>query len=225
MNITNWGDFPGQPVSILGYSGSILAIYFDMLLAHGFRGRVSIVKNDDRTDQESFDCGVDYQIYQIEQFIPGEEDRYLICSNKAATRIFLYNLFREKFPQVEENLMTLQHSFSYFAAGAVAAPGVVMEASTCVAPFAELGKGVFISRSSSIGHHTIIGDWTAVNPGVTIAGRCHIGEQVTIGPGTTVFSNSVIGDHTVIGGGSVVKGEIPPGVMAWGNPCKVIREQ
>jgi len=217
------GEIPGHPITILGYSGSILAIYFDILLASGFRKRVSIVKNDERSDQESFDCGVEYQIHQMEQFIPGEEDGYLLCSNKAATRIFLYNLFREKFPMVETNLMTLQHPFSYFAAGAYASPGVVMEASTCVAPFARLGRGVFISRSSSVGHHTVIGDWSAVNPGVTIAGRCRIGEQVTIGPGTTVFSNSIIGSHSVIGGGSVVKGEIPPGVMAWGNPCKVIR--
>ena len=33
-----------------------------------------------------------------------------------------------------------------------------------------------------------------------------------------------IGDNTVIGGGSVVTKDIPAGVVAAGNPCKVIRK-
>lgn len=35
---------------------------------------------------------------------------------------------------------------------------------------------------------------------------------------------AVIGDDTVIGAGSVVKGEIPAGVLAVGVPCKVKRK-
>ena len=33
-----------------------------------------------------------------------------------------------------------------------------------------------------------------------------------------------IGDHTVIGAGSVVTKDIPSGVVAVGNPCRVLRE-
>jgi galactoside O-acetyltransferase len=33
-----------------------------------------------------------------------------------------------------------------------------------------------------------------------------------------------IGDNTVIGAGSVVTKDIPSGVVAVGNPCKVMRE-
>ena len=33
-----------------------------------------------------------------------------------------------------------------------------------------------------------------------------------------------IGDNTVIGAGSVVTKDIPSGVVAAGNPCRVIRE-
>ena len=33
-----------------------------------------------------------------------------------------------------------------------------------------------------------------------------------------------IGDNTVIGAGSVVTKDIPSGVVAVGNPCKVLRE-
>ncbi|MBP3677505.1 MAG: sugar O-acetyltransferase, partial [Agathobacter sp.] len=33
-----------------------------------------------------------------------------------------------------------------------------------------------------------------------------------------------IGDNTVIGAGSIVTKDIPSGVVAVGNPCKVLRE-
>ena len=45
-----------------------------------------------------------------------------------------------------------------------------------------------------------------------------ITSNVTILPGVT------IGDNTVIGAGSVVTKNIPSGVFAAGNPCKVIRK-
>lgn len=51
-----------------------------------------------------------------------------------------------------------------------------------------------------------------------------IGNRVWIGGGTTVLSGVTIGDDSVIGAGSVVTRDIPAGVVAAGNPCKVIRK-
>ena len=51
-----------------------------------------------------------------------------------------------------------------------------------------------------------------------------IGDRVWIGGGTTILSGVTIGDDTVIGSGSVVTKDIPEGVVAAGNPCKVIRK-
>lgn len=51
-----------------------------------------------------------------------------------------------------------------------------------------------------------------------------IGNRVWIGGGTTILSGVTIGDDTVIGAGSVVTHDIPAGVVAAGNPCKVIRK-
>ena len=47
---------------------------------------------------------------------------------------------------------------------------------------------------------------------------------MTIGMGATVFDHISIGDGSVVGGGSVVTKDIPPGVLAFGNPCKVVKE-
>lgn len=50
-----------------------------------------------------------------------------------------------------------------------------------------------------------------------------VGNNVWFGAGVTVLPGVTIGDDVVIGAGSVVSRDIPAGVLAAGNPCKVIR--
>jgi galactoside O-acetyltransferase len=50
-----------------------------------------------------------------------------------------------------------------------------------------------------------------------------IGRNVWIGMNSTVMPGVSIGDNSVIGAGSVVTRPIPSGVIAYGNPCRVIR--
>ena len=50
-----------------------------------------------------------------------------------------------------------------------------------------------------------------------------IGNDVWIGGHTVVTQGVAIGDGTVIGAGSVVTRDIPAGVVAVGNPCRVVR--
>ena len=52
----------------------------------------------------------------------------------------------------------------------------------------------------------------------------HIGNDVWIGADVTINPGVSIGDNVVIGSGSVVVKDIPSGVVAAGNPCRVIRE-
>lgn len=51
-----------------------------------------------------------------------------------------------------------------------------------------------------------------------------IGNDVWLGGGAILCPGVTIGERTVIGGGSVVVRDIPVGVFAAGNPCRVIRE-
>ncbi len=51
-----------------------------------------------------------------------------------------------------------------------------------------------------------------------------IGNNVWIGAGALVMPGITIGDNSIIGAGSVVTKDIPPNVVAVGNPCKVLRE-
>ena len=50
-----------------------------------------------------------------------------------------------------------------------------------------------------------------------------IGNNVWIGGGVIILPGVTIGDNVVIGAGSVVTKDIPDNVVAYGNPCKVMR--
>ncbi len=52
----------------------------------------------------------------------------------------------------------------------------------------------------------------------------HIGDDVFIGARAIILKGVTIGDGSVIAAGSVVVGRIPGGVIAGGNPARVIRE-
>ena len=51
-----------------------------------------------------------------------------------------------------------------------------------------------------------------------------IGDNVWLGGNTTICPGVHIGEDSVIGAGSVVTKDIPSGVVAAGNPCRVIRK-
>jgi maltose O-acetyltransferase len=51
-----------------------------------------------------------------------------------------------------------------------------------------------------------------------------IGDNVWIGGNVLVCPGVTIGSNVVIGGGSVVTKDIPDNMLAYGNPCRIIRE-
>ena len=86
-----------------------------------------------------------------------------------------------------------------------------------------------------------IGDRTLFGPGVQILTPVHpmnaeqrrreeygkpidIGADVWVGGGALILPGVRIGARTVIGAGSVVTRDVPAGVFAAGNPCRVMRD-
>jgi maltose O-acetyltransferase len=60
--------------------------------------------------------------------------------------------------------------------------------------------------------------------GYTEVASVVIGERCYIGAGAIVLPGASIGDGAVIGAGSIVRGAIPAGTVAVGNPAKVIAD-
>lgn len=88
----------------------------------------------------------------------------------------------------------------------------------------------------------VVGDHVMFGPGVTLATAIHpispnlrkyelqynlpitIGSGVWIGAGVIIQGGVTIGENSVIGAGSVVTRDIPANVVAFGSPCRVVRE-
>ncbi len=62
------------------------------------------------------------------------------------------------------------------------------------------------------------------NRGLEYAHPIAIGNNVWIGARVCVLPDVTVGDNSVIGAGSVVTKDIPSGVLAVGNPCRVVRK-
>jgi maltose O-acetyltransferase len=58
----------------------------------------------------------------------------------------------------------------------------------------------------------------------TFSKPIHIGDNVWIGGNTVVLPGITIGNNVTIGAGSVVTKNIPDNMLAFGNPCKIIRQ-
>lgn len=85
------------------------------------------------------------------------------------------------------------------------------------------GDNVFIAPNCAFytaGHPL---DVAQRNAGLEYSLPIRVGNNVWIGGNVCVMPGVTIGDNTVIGGGSVVVHDIPAGVLAAGNPCRVIR--
>ena len=107
-----------------------------------------------------------------------------------------------------------------------------------------LGSNVYANAGLKLvdDTHIYIGDCTMLGPNVVLAAAGHpidpelraqayqynlpvrIGRNCWLGAGVIVMPGVTIGDNTVIGAGSVVTKDIPSGVVAVGNPCRVLRE-
>jgi maltose O-acetyltransferase len=107
----------------------------------------------------------------------------------------------------------------------------------------ELGERVFFNFNCVVLDvcRVRIGDYTLFGPAVQIVTPMHpldaalrrkqeygkpveIGSDVWVGAGAFILPGVSIGSGTVIGAGSVVTCDVPAGVFAAGNPCRVIRE-
>lgn len=87
-----------------------------------------------------------------------------------------------------------------------------------------IGANVFIGPNSTICTVTHALLPYQRNAGVMKALPINIGSNVWFGAGVTVMPGVTIGDGAVIGAGSLVTRDIPGGVLAYGSPCRVIRE-
>lgn len=106
------------------------------------------------------------------------------------------------------------------------------------------GSGIYANSNLTLvdDGHIYVGDKVMFGPNVVITTANHpidgelrakglqynkdvyIGENAWIAANVVILPGVHVGKNTVIGAGSVVTKDIPDGVVAVGNPCRVLRE-
>lgn len=111
-----------------------------------------------------------------------------------------FNIHFHGLAVINYNVVMLDTSPIHIGAGAFIAPGVCLACS---------------------GHSLVAEERVQ---GIGTSAPITLEDNVWIGANATVCGGVTIGEGSVIGAGSVVIRDIPAGVVAAGNPCKVIRK-
>ena len=143
-------------------------------------------------------------------------------------------------PEEEQRLELLRELLGSVGAGAFVQPPFGCDYGYNVS----IGDNVFVNFNAVILDcaPVRIGDGTQVGPGVQLLAADHprdprtrrdllelarpisIGSNVWLGAAAVVLPGVSVGDDSIVGAGSVVTRDIPGGVLAVGNPCRLVRE-
>ena len=204
---------------IIGKGDNIITMILDNLYSYKSTPNITIYNNLslpilNRFDHDKFNINIvedvnmsDYDVFLLGVYQPQHKIKIIQTLNPA----------KLKFTNVIHKGLDMSYTSKL-------GDGILINSKVSIAAHTTIGDFVSINRHVSIGHHTTIGDYCSINPGTNIAGNVTIGEGTTIGMGTNILHQVKIGKNTIIGAGSVVTKDIPDNVVAYGSPCKVIRD-
>ena len=178
------------------------------------------------------------KIHTGDLYLPGDPQimaEQMICLEK------LYDFNQTRPSEIKKRDRLLKDMFAEIGEGCYIEPPFH---SNWGGKHVHFGKNVYANFNLTLvdDTHIYVGDYTMFGPNVTVATAghpilpelreqayqynmpVHIGRNCWIGAGAVIVPGVTIGDHTVIGAGSVVTKDIPSGVVAVGNPCRVLRE-
>jgi sugar O-acyltransferase (sialic acid O-acetyltransferase NeuD family) len=128
----------------------------------------------------------------------------------------------EKLSNQGYQFITAVHSSAQIALGVTIAPGTVVMANAVLNTDAQIGHHAIINTGATIDHDCVIGDYAHIAPGCSLCGQVIVGSGALLGVGTKVKPAMEIGAWTTCGAGSTVVESLPPNVVAYGCPARVV---
>lgn len=83
---------------------------------------------------------------------------------------------------------------------------------------------IVINTGSTIDHDCLLESGAQVASGVTTSGCVTIRRGAFVGVGAILGPGVTVGERAIVGAGSLVLNDIPPRVLAYGTPCRVVRQ-
>ncbi len=209
----------GTDLLILGKGDNIITMISDNLYSIDYLPKITIYNNLDLPILNPFDHQ-NFNVEVLTEIDINKYDSFALGVYQPKHKIKIIETIK---PDINK-FFNIIHSGLDFSKMVKLGTGLLINSKVSIAAHTTIGDFVSINRHVSIGHHTTIGDYCSINPGTNIAGNVTIGEGTTIGMGTNIIDKIKIGKNTIIGAGSLVTKDIPDNVVAYGSPCKVIKE-
>ncbi len=177
------------------------------------------------------------KLHTGELYLPGDEE---IMKEQTACLEKLYDYNATRPSEGEKRARLLKEMFASVGEGCYIEPPLH---SNWGGKHCHFGKNVYANFNLTLvdDTHIYVGDNVMMAPNVVLATAAHpilpelrrkgyqynapvrIGEDCWLGAGVIVLPGVTIGRGSVIGAGSVVTKDIPENVVAFGNPCRVVR--
>lgn len=206
-----------KKLTILGKSDAVITMITDNLESDNNFPVIEIINNLNLPIEHSF---INPKFITL---LKPELESYQDCFlgvNKSHNKKKVFEAFNINI----NNFINIIHKTSSISKTTTLGKGCLINSLVSVAAHTKVGDFVSLNRNSSVGHHTIIENYVTIQPGANVCGFVSIGEGTLIGVGSNVIDGIKIGKNSIIGAGSVVTKDIPDNVIAYGNPCKIIRK-
>ncbi|MGO4883545.1 MAG: acetyltransferase [Bryobacteraceae bacterium] len=115
------------------------------------------------------------------------------------------------------------HPAAHIAREVQIGKGVAIMAGVTVNPGTRIGDFCFLNTNASVDHDNVLEPFSCVQPNAATGGNVRLGARSVLAMGATVVPGISIGADTIIGAGSTVLRDVPPRVVAYGTPCRLVR--
>lgn len=146
-------------------------------------------------------------------------NKFFIAFGNMKYRKDTYNLFVSKGWEA----VTIIHPDAIISNKAKIGKGVLIECGCLITPNPIIGDNVVINTGSQVNHDNIIEDHVYIASGVILSGGVKIKNNTLLDDGVIITLGRTVGENSIIGAGSVVTKNIEDNSIAYGNPCKKIR--
>jgi len=116
----------------------------------------------------------------------------------------------------------LIHPAAVLGQHAVVGEGSVVGAGAVLGPEVGVGAGCVVYSGCVVEHECVLEDNVYLAPGVLFGGRARVGRDSYVGIGAKIADRVAIGAGSIVGAGALVLRDVPPGVVCFGAPAKVI---
>lgn len=158
---------------------------------------------------------------QCIELYPNQDFVIAIGDNSVRERVYLEyqsTLPRARFP-------SLVHQSSIVGFAAKVGDGTVVMPLVNIGPNSAVGRCCIVNTGALLDHDCTMADFSSLAPGVVCGGSVSIGIRSAISIGTSIMPGVKVGMDVVVGANSYVNKQVDDRLVAYGSPCKAVRER